>query len=247
MLTMEQRLDALERQAAAMQTRLKNLEAERDISQLMGRYAVYFGAGCGRRIMDELWSQDENVSLEYGSSGVYNRRWQVMTYYVNEEIPGALYTLSLSSPAILVASDGQTAHGSWTAFGTETDPGDLGPLPVTPESNRRALLSSQTDDGLQYRTEILVQRYEVDFVLENGSWKIRRLHVFEYFRCPYDRDWVRYARERFATDGVWLETLFTSPDPFPVEAHGENLPGAASTAHWQYTLDCQPGMTPAFF
>lgn len=57
----------------------------------------------------------------------------------------------------------------------------------------------------------------------------------ELFRCPYDRDWVTYAGERFATDGIWLESLFETPMPLPEESHGENLPSGPSSRHWQYT------------
>lgn len=246
MSTMEERLQRLEQQSEAMRKQLTELRARAEISDLMGRYAVYYSAGCGRRIMEELWSRSEDISLEYGASGVFQRRWQIMTYYVNEAYPGRLDTLAFSSPAIVVSDDGQSARGSWTAFGTETDAGDLGPVPVTEESNRRVLFSGETEDGRKYRAEVLLQRYEVEFCREDSGWKILRLHVVEFFRCPYDRDWVRYAEERFRTDGMWIEQLFTTPDPLPEDSHGENLPSLATTFHWQYTPDCKPGPVPDF-
>ena len=246
MSTIEDRLQKLEQQTAILQKQLADLQAKEEISGLMGRYAVYYSANCGRRIMDELWSQSEDIRFEYSASGVFQRRWQIMTYYVTEAYPGRLNTLAFSSPAIVVSEDGLAAQGSWTAFGTETDAGDLGPVPVTEESNRRVLLTSETAAGMQYRAEVLLQRYEVEFRKETSGWKILHLHVIEYFRCPYDRDWVRYAEERFATDGVWIENLFTTPDPLPEDAHGENLPSLATTSHWQYTLDCKPGQVPKF-
>ena len=86
--------------------------------------------------------------------------------------------------------DGTAVRGSWTALGTQTDAGDLGPVPVTEESNRRALFSSRTSDGKEYRAEVVLQRYEVTFHREDGLWRIYHLHVLEYFRCPYGRDWV---------------------------------------------------------
>lgn len=246
MSTTEERLQRLEQQTAMMQKQLLELQAKEEIADLMGRYAVYYGANCGRRIMDELWSQSQDIRFEYGASGVFQRRWQIMTYYVNEAYPGRLNTLAFSSPAIVVSEDGLTAFGSWIAFGTETDAGDLGPVPVTEESNRRGLLTSETPEGMQYRAEVLLQRYEVEFRKEAEGWRILHLHVIEYFRCPYDRDWVRYAEERFATDGVWIENLFTTPDPLPEDSHGENLPSLATTSHWQYTRDCKPGQVPDF-
>lgn len=66
MSTMEERLQRLEQQSEAMRKQLTELRARAEISDLMGRYAVYYSAGCGRRIMEELWSRSEDISLEYG-------------------------------------------------------------------------------------------------------------------------------------------------------------------------------------
>ena len=106
------------------------------------------------------------------------------------------------------------------------------------------MLSSHTEDGRSYRAEVLLQKYDVTFVLEDTAWKILHLHVGEFFRCPYDRDWVLYAKERFETDGMWLEALFETPMEFPPVAHGENLPSSSSTWHWQYTIDAVPELLP---
>lgn len=238
----QQRLENLERRSDVLERRLAALQARAEISELMGRYAVYYGAGCGERIVRELWSQEEDVSLEYGASGIYDGLWKIKTFYISEAIPGRLDTVAFSSPAITLAEDGTTAQGSWTAFGTQSDAGDLGENPVPPGSNRRVLFTSSTSDGKQYRAEVLLQRYEVDFRLERTGWKIRRLHVVEYFRCPFGEDWVSFARRRFDTDGVWLESLFETPMPLPAESHGENLPSRSSSWHWQYTVDSIPSL-----
>lgn len=226
----EKRLKRLERQLAC-------LVARSELEDLMGNYALYWSAGCGDRILEELWSNGEDITLEYSASGVFENRWQIETYYLIDAFPGRLQTLTFSSPSIQINPDGQTACGVWMAFGTETDAGELGPEPLPEDSMRGALLSSQTEDGLRYRAEILLQRYCVDFRLEEGKWCIVHLHISEYFRCPYDKDWVRYAKERFATDGIWLEYLFTSPKPLPEDCHGENMPAKATSYHWQYTTD----------
>jgi len=237
MSTVEERLARLERAGDEMERQLLCLAARSEIADLMGRYALYWSAGCGDRILEELWSHGEDITLEYGSSGVYREFWPIETFYLNEEIPGRFQTVTSSSPSICVRPEQDRAKGSWMAFGTETDAGELGPAPVPEDDMRGALLSSVTEEGKRYRAEILAQRYSVEFRREEGLWKIVHLHVSEYFRCPYDRDWVRYAKERFATDGIWLEHLFTSPKPLPADAHGENLPREATTYHWQYTTD----------
>ena len=239
MSTLEERLDRMER-------RLLELQAKEEIAGLMGRYAFYYSAECGSRIMEELWSSSDEISLEFGASGVFRNRWQIRSFYINEAIPGRMNTLTLSTPVIRVSDDGTAARGCWMAFATETDPGDFGPEPATPESNRRSVFSACAEDGRQYRAEVLLQRYEADFRREADSWRILHLHVIEYFRCPWNRDWVQFAEERFHTDGVWLEQQFITPEPLPEDSHGENLPDTASTYHWQYTCSSMPGKAPDF-
>lgn len=236
-MTIEERLFRLEE-------RMRQSEARAAIADLMGRYAFYCGAGCGERILAELWTKSDEASLEYGASGVYKEHWKVETFYQKEPVPGKLTTLSFSTPLLQVSPDGESARGIWMAFSTETDAGDLGAAVPDISDARRALLSSETAEGKCYRAEILLQKYDVDFVVEDGEWKILHLHVSEYFRCPYDRDWVIYAKERFLTDGMWLESLFASSKPLPLKSHGENLPSGPSTEHWQYGTDRVPESVP---
>ena len=78
---LERRLQKLEAQSSTLERQLSELRARAEIADLMGRYAVYYGAGWGERIVSELWSRDEeNVSLEYGASGIYTGRWKSETF-----------------------------------------------------------------------------------------------------------------------------------------------------------------------
>ena len=72
---------------------------------------------------------------------------------------------------------------------------------------------------------------------EDNGWKIRSLHISEYFRCPAGSDWVSYAKTRQVTDGMWLEAKFETPDPIPSR---ENLHSGETTYHWQYDVDATP-------
>lgn len=233
----EDKLKEIEKKLTELEELINILDSRTAIVNLMGRYVFYYSAGQGERIVDELWAKSDEAGIEYGASGVYKSLWKVKTFYVKEQIPGKLTTLALSSPVLDISADGKSARGLWTAFCTETDSGDLSSNPPKESDGRRALLSSKTRDGRYYRAEILLQKYDVQFVQEDGKWKIINLHIGEYFRCPYDQDWVLYARERFGTDGMWLESLFDSPMPLPPISHGENLPSGSSTWHWQYTTD----------
>lgn len=64
---LERRLQKLEAQNSALERQLSELRARAEIADLMGRYAVYYGAGWGERIVSELWSRDEeNVAWNTG-------------------------------------------------------------------------------------------------------------------------------------------------------------------------------------
>ena len=228
----EERLEALEK-------RLERLEDRAEIENLVARHNFLYSAGQGRRIVPELWSADDEASLEYGASGVYRSLWKVKTFYVSEEIPGRLMTFSAANRWLTVSRDGKEARGVWMVLGTETDAGDLSVCPPKEDDQRRILLSSRTEDGREYRAEVLLQQHEMLFRREENGWRIFRLKIHEIFRCPAGSDWVRYAKERQITDGMWLEAFFETPDPIP---SFENLPNGPTTSHWQYDTDALPAL-----
>lgn len=220
-----------------LEAKLARLEDKAEIENLMAKHNYYFSAGQGRRIVPELWTKDENASIEYGASGVYGALWKVLTFYVDFEIPGSFHTFTGTNRFLTIAPDGNTARGVWMVLATETDAGDLASQKPGPDDQRRVMLSSQTEAGEQYRAEVLLQNHEVKFVKEDGQWKIHDLNISEYFRCPANSDWVRYAKTRQITDGMWLEAKFETPDPIP---SWENLPSGETTSHWQYDVDASP-------
>ncbi len=80
--------------------------------------------------------------------------------------PGLMIEHTLTTGIIEVADDRETAKGVWISPGHETFP--MGDLPKPHWS---------------------WGRYAVDFVREDGKWKIWHLHVLTTFRTPYDTDW----------------------------------------------------------
>lgn len=234
---LNRRVDMLERQIAFCQ-------AQTEIEQLMSKYQFYYAGGAEARIPAELWTADENdCSIEVGASGVYMGKLQLSTYYEKDNLPGRLNVHTLNTPYIAVAEDLRAARGIWISIGAETDAGELGAAPPqTLEAEK--LLTSRTADGKRFKAEWVWQKFAVDFVKESGAWKIKHLHIYEIFRCPYDENWVTWSQKRFETDGIRLESLFTSNIPYGPERPFENLPTEGSTFHWQYTVDSAPVMEP---
>ncbi len=226
------RLEALERTCAASR--------DRDaIENLFSAYQSAFTAVEGDAIVQRFWADRKDISLEIGASGVYEGSRGVSSYYQKDRLPGDLTVYTLSSPCIEIAGDGQSARGLWTSSGIETSAGDFSPQP--PQGlEARALLTSVTADGRQYKAEWIWQKFAVDFIRQADGWRIWHLHACELMRCPFDQDWVRFSLQRFATDGLRIDAQFTSNIPFPPGVPPENNATRATTFHWQY----QPGALP---
>lgn len=246
---MEQTLQA---RLAAMERRLARLEDRQQIENLMARHNFLYSAGQGRRIVEDLWSADENATIEFGASGVYRAEkgsWKLLSFYVKPAIPGCLSTWSGTNAWLRVAEDGMRARGLWMVVATEADAGDLAAEKPAENDQRRCLLTSRTNDGAAYRAEVLLQKQEVCFVREAGQWRIHDLHVSEYFRCPAGEDWVCWAEQRQRTDGAWLDAHFETLDeiyPRWGAMRAENMADYETTYHWQYGVDRTPELQIRF-
>lgn len=130
---------------------------------------------------------------------------------------------TLTTPIIEVAGDGKTAKGYWYTIGwTSSVQGDKG--------------------GAQWSFE----RYGIDFVKEDGDWKIWHFHVYNDFDTPYEKNWVQNAIDTNRQGGVTsarpgLEQYFTatvfhkSYDP-KVDNNPLNPPPPVPYCHFEDTF-----------
>lgn len=219
-----------------IELRLLRLEARAEIENLMNAHFQLLLVNEGGRILDQIWADTDGISLEIGASGEYGGREKVATFYQKDHIPGKFSLLMPVSPVIRVAEDAQSAKGLWFAIGLETDAGDFsGAGEIDPE--RRMLFSSRTEDGKEYTAEWAFQKIAADLIFEQSAWRVLHMHIYEIARSPQDSDWVQYALQRFATDGMRLDAMFKSNLPFPEDKPPENLATAPTVCHWQYTVD----------
>ncbi len=234
-MTLEERLAALERE-------VETLRAERTVQELMSRYAWMLAQGRINEIPAALFARKrEDASVEYGASGRYIGFKKLSTFYEKDVRPGTLQLYTLGAPQLSMQPE--EISGEWTALGVQLDAGDLGEAsPTVPEE--RALLSSKTPEGAAYNCEWVWQRLRARFCKEDGVWKIWQLQILELLRAPYDRDFVRFATERWATDGIRLDTLFTSNIPFAPGELPENLANGPTSLHWQYTPNADAANLP---
>jgi hypothetical protein len=80
---------------------------------------------------------------------------------------GLLWVHLLTTPVIEISGDGKTAKGVWISVGSVS--GAMGGKP-----------SAQWTD----------EKYGMDFVKENGHWKIWHLHTFVDYYSPVNGSWV---------------------------------------------------------
>jgi len=96
----------------------------------------------------------------------------------------------LTTPIIEVAEDGQTAKGMWYTPGFMTG------------------FDSKTG---KWTASWMYEKYAVDFIKEDGKWKIWHFNVFMDFACPYEKSWV-VASEEQRLAGAPPPTTSVKPD-----------------------------------
>lgn len=151
-----------------------------EIQNLMGRYSM-LGHLRGENTLRELFAMKQKDVFWKTPTGPTGPA-EMEKRFVNPgeaalgEVGGQLHLHSMLSPVIEVAADGKTAQGVWDSFGPN--------------------LSNGNDVG-----NWLWVKYGVDFIKEDGAWKIWHLQVFGIFNTPYDKSITVSAKERAAGGG----------------------------------------------
>jgi len=149
-----------------------------DCKNLIGK-VMYYGVAWLNREMVGLWADREDDLLEM-PWGVYDGRKGIERCYLQdfgdrhdsgklEKLKGIMMLYTVDTPIVTVAEDGETAYGVWTSSGADTwREGDEHPQGY-------------------WRWG----KYAVDFIRENGSWKIWKLRFYPYFMTKYDESWTK--------------------------------------------------------
>lgn len=172
-------------------------EDQREIKNLMGKYANCLILNREQDIFDMFWAGREDICLGF-NDGWYAGRDAVRDYYgacvrrsalvakiLKEHFPEQLGGLSdeemygrgpfkikpISSPVIEVATDGKTAKGLWHCNGSYNDVEGCGPV-------------AHWTWGY----------YAVDFVREDEGWKIWHMSYTNDIDCIGGQSWGKPAR-----------------------------------------------------
>lgn len=199
--------------------RIQVLEDVHEIANMMGRYIFLHEVERDYEFPDTMYAQKTpGVSFEVATSGVSvgldHIRQQLSHMPGVENKPkvsrkGALFVHPLTTPVIEIAGDGKTAKGVWMAPGFEN-----------------ASLDPEKPAG-----GIVYTKYGVDFVKEDGKWKIWHYHVYRVFmtpwNTPYTDEWEKNVRDKsgrkFGGDSK-PDFPTTADNPYSTETSRELVP-----------------------
>jgi hypothetical protein len=174
-------------------TQLARLEAWEAVENLQAAYGYYFD----RQLWDDvaaLFSGD--ATFEYGQSGVYRGRDSIrrglMLFGDQGPEHGRLNNHFQLQPLITVADDGRSARARWRGLNQTGVHGEYG----------------EWSEGV----------YENEYVLEDGVWRISRLHFYVTVIADYERGWGNDPKPMPGPS----ERI--PPDAPPTEVY-ESLPG----------------------
>jgi hypothetical protein len=169
-----------------------------EIQNVMGKHEYYHAAGRHKEEMEDIWAhKTPGVSFETDQQGKIEGWEQVWKYYgegvelnakrsLEEMIKlfpqiendpknyhiGTTVMHTLTTPVIEVAEDGKTGKGVWVS------PGHITGV-----------------RGGKLQASWFWERYGVDFVKEDGKWKIWHLRVYTDFATPCEKSWVESSLE----------------------------------------------------
>ncbi|KAM0080533.1 hypothetical protein ACKRZS_007315 [Fusarium odoratissimum] len=215
--TVEARLAAVEKLA---QRAYDRGEVENVFSKYMHLHNVF---------QDEqikaLWVKrgTPGIHAQYTNVGVYTDYDSIMAYHSGRPSPpGKLILHETTTPLIEVAGDGETAKGFWLMAGVESglaDPKNVGAMPeflYEPED--------KNVDDKRVWTHWVWCHYALDFLKQDGQWKIWHFRCLEVTRAPFSENWITFAKKNqlafdkdlayFGNDGkaVFMPTPDAKPD-----------------------------------
>ncbi|MFC1946281.1 nuclear transport factor 2 family protein [Chloroflexota bacterium] len=186
--SVEERLDSLEAENKGLRHEMERLQAVQEIHNLMGRYEFLHTAGRNDETLELFAMNTPGVRAARGAWGIFDgpegikRLYSTVHNYIRtgasnpgkENGAGVLIMQHLTTPVIEVAGDGQTAKGIWVSPGVWTG-----------------------KQGEKMQAMWTLCKYSIDFVKEDGKWKIWHKHVHGIIMTPYEKSWVDDAYDPF--------------------------------------------------
>lgn len=233
---------ALKAEVSQLRATAQTARDRGDIQNLFSRYMYLHNAFHDPEIVP-LWARKGTPGMhaQYSNNGVYTSWDSIMAYHAQRPHPkGKLIFHYLASPLIEVAEDGQTAKGLFVMAGVESGLTDVEAAKKAPDF---MYVKDQMIDGKRVWMHEIMVKYGVDFIRQDGEWKIWHFHCYEVARSPHGMGWIPFAAQSqdnpFADDLMYFgedgkPVLMPKPDA-PVTMR--NNPYRTDTGQ---TLDAPP-------
>ena len=178
-------------QYQALNDRITRLADRNDVENLFSRY-MYLHSAFEDHLIPALWVKKgtPGIHAQYSNNGVYNTWDSIMVYHQDRPHPtGKLVFHYSANPMIEVAADGKTAKGLWVVAGVESGLASMASAAHAPAY----MYTDSIVDGKKVWAHTIQLKYGVDFLKQDGEWKIWHFHCFEVSRSPYGMDWITFA------------------------------------------------------
>lgn len=222
------RLDQLEHQNAM-------LKARAECMNVTMKYFHYHQCIRDDLVLKECWARKSpGIHSEHGASGVYEGYDHVAKFHVDRpKAPGKLLFHSITTPVIEVADDLKTAKGIYLLQGFESGVIKEGALAEMFVSKEPAV------DGKKVWAHWAFAKYGIDYILEDGQWKIWHFHAYDLTRATFDKNWVSLSQQTAAENAkAAAEGNGEAPNKMMYfdDTHVEYLPKAdkPTTYHFNY-------------
>ena len=174
--------------------RVQRLEDTLEIQKVQAKYLHYLFKRKYDRVVEECFAQKvADVSVEFSDSGVYRGLDSVRGLYkafeATRNIPGFFILHMTVNPVIEIAKDGLSARSHWLSPG-----------------------ASGSDKSASW----IWGPYYVDYVKEDGEWRIAHTNLAALFRNRYETSWAQ------------------APDHGSVRPHLSTTPDEPSTIYRPY-------------
>ena len=234
----DQRIARLEAEVDELRRLLSRTAARGQIENVFSRYMYYHNAFRDDLIVP-LWVKPgtEGIRAQYTNSGVYSTYESVMAYHSDRPAPvGKLIHHYTTTPVIEVAADGGTAKGVWTLAGSEsglTDPDVAAEAP--------SFMYSPGDvRGKKVWAHWVAAKYAVDFLLQDGEWRIWKFRCYEILRTPFEENWISFAEKN--AQAFDLDIMYFGEDGRPKFMPPADEP--VRSQHFPYRVDRRQELAP---
>ena len=205
-------LAALKAEVAELRREARAATDRGEIENLFNRYMYYHNAFRDDLIIP-MWVKPgtEGIRARYTNAGVYTSYESVIRYHQGRPTPvGKLILHYTTTPVIEVGGDGQTAKGVWIMAGSESGLTD----PAVAEKQPSYMYSPGTVQGKRVWAHWVWCKYAVDFLRQDGEWKIWKFRCYELSRAPFEENWISFAEKN--AEAFDLDLMYFGDDGKPV-------------------------------